>query len=424
MWPQRVSDLTRTFAGSSWIVRLSVFATRLRDGVLESASLFPSALKQRRVLLSWIVTARTAQVTLLAVIAINLFVLPPARDRLVNVVFTKESFAEKLGGVFGAESRRDRRQAALRSLITSVAWFAGIGTTALVLWLHLPAAERRRRAVPRPRGSDTVAGRYRIEEEIGRGASGVVYGARDSVLERRVALKELAVASSDEDAVARFRREAKIVAQLSHPNIVQVYDLADEGGKVWIAMELVDSGDLSQLLAASGPLPTESATRFAHAVACAISYAHERGVIHRDLKPLNLLIDATGTVKVTDFGLAKLAESSAHTVEGTILGSPHYMSPEQADGQTADERSDIYSLGTILYHMLAGRPPFDGEIASVLMQQIRRPVPRLHDIAPDTTIPQELDALLMQMLAKDPDERPQSMREAAQRLAAFTVAPV
>ena len=136
------------------------------------------------------------------------------------------------------------------------------------------------------------------------------------------------------------------------------------------------------------------------------------------------MIDANGTIKVTDFGLAKLAQSSANTIEGTILGSPYYISPEQADGRPADERADIYALGTILYHMLAGRPPFEGEITSVLMQHIRRPAPRLSDIAPDAAVPRDLEMLVTDMLAKDPQDRPQSMREVAQRLAAFTVATV
>jgi tRNA A-37 threonylcarbamoyl transferase component Bud32 len=424
MWPQRVNELTRTLTAGQWAVRLTALGNRLREGVLESATLFPGAVKQRQVVRGWITTARAAQIALLVVVALNVFVMPPVRDRLVDAAFDRESFAEKVGGVFGSDSKWDRRRAAAGRLMTTTAWFGGAGTVLLLLWLHLPAAVRGGAAPTRCLRPATVSKRYQLEAEIGRGASGVVHRARDTILERRVALKELAVPDADDDAVERFRREAKIVAQLSHPNIVQVYDLVDEAGRIWIAMEWVECGDLSQTIADQGPLPFESAARIAHAIAQAIAYAHGRGIVHRDLKPQNVLVDQSGIVKVTDFGLAKIAGTSVHTIEGTILGSPHYMSPEQADGRTADERSDIYSLGAILYHMLAGRPPFEGQITSVLMQHVRRPVSPLSTTAPGVAVPRELETLLMQMLAKDPDERPQTMRDTAQRLALFTVARV
>ncbi len=253
----------------------------------------------------------------------------------------------------------------------------------------------------------TIGDRYTIMHELGRGASGTVYRADDDVLERAVALKELTITVADDDTRARFRREAKILARLNHPNIVQIYDLLEHGSRIWIAMELVEGGDLASLLARHGRLNPEQVAVLGGRMAEALLFAHNRGVIHRDIKPLNVLLVDDSNPKITDFGLAKLSESNVHTVEGMVLGSPRYMSPEQAEGGRVDQRSDIYSLGILLYHMLSGKPPFSGDVRSVLMQHVRRQAKPLLEMAPD--IPPELAGLVDQMLSKNPSDRPAGM---------------
>jgi len=259
-----------------------------------------------------------------------------------------------------------------------------------------------------------VAGRYTIVDELGRGANGVVYRAVDQVLGREVALKELPVQlSNDEHVAPRFRQEARALAKLNHPNIVQVYDFIEHRKRMWMAIELVEGGNLASYLSSRECLSTPEACRLGSEIAVAVAFAHDRGVIHRDLKPLNVLLAGESTPKVTDFGLAKLAEGGVDTLEGTVMGSPHYMSPEQAEGGSITHSTDIYSLGVIMYQMLTGRVPFEGEIASVLAQHIRKPPRRLRDVAPERNIPPKLEKLVLAMLAKSRDDRPPEMREVA-----------
>ncbi len=249
-------------------------------------------------------------------------------------------------------------------------------------------------------------GRYRIEGELGRGAMGIVYRARDAVLERSVALKELPVyLAQDAERVSRFRQEARVLARLSHPNIVHLYDLIEEEGRILLAMELVEGGDLETLLEERGALPVPLAARLGVQIAEALAYTHERGIVHRDLKSANVLLTAQGVPKITDFGLAKLAQSSQATQEGAILGSPLYMSPEQAAGRPADHRSDLYSLGILLYRMVTGNPPFRGETASVLAQHLTQPPEAPRAAVPG--LPEELERLILSLLEKDPERREQ-----------------
>jgi len=284
----------------------------------------------------------------------------------------------------------------------------------------IAAAAREGESVgPRDR-TNLVAGRYAVVGEIGRGANGVAYRGEDIVLQRPVALKWLSAHSSSDDAAAqRFEREARVLAQLNHPNIVQVYDFAEHDGNLWMVMELVDGGDMESHLNAAGPIPSARASGLAEQVARALVAAHERGVIHRDLKPANILMADGDVPKVTDFGLAKLVGGSVHTVEGAIMGSPYYMSPEQAEGKAVDHRCDIYALGIILYRMMAGRVPFQGDFASVLAQHVRKPPTALRKVCGPGDVPAELDRLVLSMLAKHPDDRPATMASVADALTPF-----
>jgi len=290
---------------------------------------------------------------------------------------------------------------------------------------HNVATIREETSVPRIGGAalsqqdgttPLVGGRYSVSQRIGRGGYGVVFRATDEVLQRDVALKQLPLSGTEEE-IARFQREARVLAMLSHPHIVQVFDLVEHNGHLWMAMELVERGDLAALLKQSGPMAVADAVALAARIADALEYAHERGVVHRDLKPANVLMADARTPKVTDFGLAKIATGTAHTLEGAVMGSPHYMSPEQADGNAVDHRTDVYALGIILHQMIAGSVPFTGELASVLAQHVRRPAPPLASRATREPVPPALDALVSRMLAKSPDQRPARMADVAAELA-------
>ena len=257
--------------------------------------------------------------------------------------------------------------------------------------------------------------RYHLTAELGRGGMGVVYLATDAVLERDVALKEFpARFANDPGFTERFRQEAKLLARLTHPNIVQIFDFVEDEGHLWMAMELMQGGDLDEMLRRTGALPQEAAVAIALPLAEGLGFAHSRGVVHRDFKPQNVLFTGDRIPKITDFGLAKSADASMHTVEGSILGSPRYMSPEQASGQDADLRSDLYSFGVTLFQMLTGKVPFDGDTASVLAQHITQPPPPPRALVP--ALSKDLEGLVLALLAKDRSRRPQSMTEVAAAL--------
>ena len=215
-------------------------------------------------------------------------------------------------------------------------------------------------------------GDYELRRELGRGGMGVVYEAHEVTLDRTVALKILPRKfSSDPAYVARFLNEARAAARLDHPNIVMVHVVGEAAGRRFIAMELVRGAPLSSQIRAEQPLPALKALSLVRQVAAALSAAHAHGVIHRDIKPQNIMVDTEGRVKVLDFGLAKLHGSTAAlTATGASLGTPRYMAPEQIQGRPADARTDIYSLGIVLFELLAGRPAFDADSPMAVMYQI------------------------------------------------------
>ncbi|MDQ3859569.1 MAG: protein kinase [Actinomycetota bacterium] len=250
-----------------------------------------------------------------------------------------------------------------------------------------------------------VAGRYEIAEVIGRGGMATVYRAHDHVLERDVALKILDERrTSDPAYVERFRREARAIAQLSHPNIVTVIDRGEFGGCEFIVFELVRGENLKEHVSRRGPLPVAEALALAHQAARGLAFAHEHGIVHRDVKPQNVLVNEDGVAKVTDFGVARLAGNDGLTLTGTILGTGDYLSPEQALGHRVDERSDQYSFGALLYELLTGEVPYpaDGVVAAATRHVHDRP-PSVRERRPDA--PERVDALVRRAMAKDADER-------------------
>jgi serine/threonine protein kinase len=261
-------------------------------------------------------------------------------------------------------------------------------------------------------------GRYALSELLGSGGMAEVYLAHDRILGRDLALKVLREGyAEDAGFVARFRREAVSAAALNHPYVVQVYDQGRaENGCLYIAMEYVPGGSLNDLILRRGPLDPAEAARLAWQVAEALGEAHERGIVHRDIKPQNVLLGETGDAKVTDFGIA-LAASSTSTTSGTnrVFGTASYMSPEQAMGQRVGPASDLYSLGVVLYEMLTGTLPFeaDGALATALKHVTDQPIsPRERD----PSVPEAMDALVMGLLAKNPEDRGGSAFELAEDL--------
>lgn len=261
-------------------------------------------------------------------------------------------------------------------------------------------------------------GDFEVIKKIGEGGMGQVYLARQISLDREVALKVLPERLAKDDSFrTRFEREARSAAKLNHPNIISIFAFGIKDGIPYFAMEYVDGRDLATILRESGPLPVKEALRIAKEVARALDAAHRQGVIHRDIKPSNIMVRKDGVVKVTDFGLAKVlgSQSLVVTQANVVLGTPHYMSPEQGKGGKLDPRSDIYSLGVVLYEMLAGDVPFKADTAtSLIYQHIYEKPPPLSEKAP--YVPPVVAAVVMRMLEKDPDKRFQKASELAEAI--------
>ena len=257
----------------------------------------------------------------------------------------------------------------------------------------------------------TVGGRYKIKSHIGTGGMATVYLAQDLILERPVAVKVLRLDfHTNEAAMRRFQREAQSATQLVHPNIVSVYDVGEEDGTNYIVMEYVEGTDLKEYIRERGPLPPREAVRIMTQIVSAIELAHQNRIIHRDIKPQNILIDREGNVKITDFGIAIALSETSLTQTNTLLGSVHYLSPEQARGGMETIRSDIYALGIVLYELLVGEVPFEGESAvSIALKHFQEPLPRISQMLP--TVPQSLENVVLKATAKEPLDRYSSCYE-------------
>jgi serine/threonine-protein kinase len=269
----------------------------------------------------------------------------------------------------------------------------------------------------------TLGGRYRLVELLGQGGMATIYRARDAQLDRDVAVKLLRPEfGKDPDFLARFRDEAKAAASLSHPNIVAVFDFGEEESGPYIVMELVEGEDLGSILRGNGPLAPRQAARVSAETAKALQAAHIRGIVHRDVKPSNILVGRDGRIKVADFGIARALNESQITLPGTTMGSVHYFSPEQARGENATVASDIYALGIVLFESLTGQRPFSGDgAAAVALARLTTTPPRPSALR--AGIPPELDAIVTKAMALEPADRYASAAAMASALEGYLTDP-
>lgn len=429
------------------VERLRTQHQQARTGVtlLREISTTPGLAKR------WLLSARRAQLFLAGSTLVLLLAAPPVVGAVMDLAYPPAE--TKLFGRVIKSERRSAAETGTRVVLGGLWLLAATGAGWLLLG-HLPAASalsERARTSSEPEESQApvalawatdpvataatairsdatvtrpvVAGRYRVTRELGRGAMGVVCQAHDEVLQRDVALKELATAlAPDPGFVERFRREAQVLAQLQSPHVLQVFDFVEGDGRLWMVLELIDGSDLETMLNQQKRLPVTQALRIAQELASALATAHARGIVHRDIKPANVLITRDGVTKLGDFGLARASSLPSQTMAGTVLGTPSYMSPEQAMGEPSDARSDVYALGATLFHLLVGRPPFAGDVASVLAAHVTQPPPVPSSLA--TELPGEVDAVVLRMLAKKPEERFQSGAEVVAALEAVQVAAV
>jgi len=256
-----------------------------------------------------------------------------------------------------------------------------------------------------------LSGRYRLEAKLGSGGMSTVYLARDTTLDRSVAVKVMHREMSEQpDQLERFRQEARAVAKLSHPNVVAVIDAGEDGGFPYIVFEYVEGETLKQRIARVGALDPQEALAYAIEIARGLTVAHARKMIHRDIKPQNILIDAEGRAKLTDFGISRQLEQDGMTATGRVLGTTDYVAPEQAMGQPVDQRSDVYSLGVVLYEMLIGQVPFHADSqVGVAMKHVNEDLPDVQKRRPEVSAAAAL--VVERATAKDPDKRYQGIGE-------------
>jgi len=263
---------------------------------------------------------------------------------------------------------------------------------------------------------NVIANRYEVVQHIGQGGMADVFRGVDTILNREVAIKILrADLSTDAVSILRFEREAQAATALAHPNIVEIYDVGDYKGHHYIVMEFVPGRTLKQVIRARGPLLKEEAIDIMKQLTSAVSEAHAKGIIHRDIKPQNVIVKADGSVKILDFGIATAKGSMQLTQANNVMGSVHYLAPELAKGEQASAQSDIYALGIVLYEMLAGDVPFKADQAvQVALRHMRDPMPSLREANP--TVPQSIENIVIRATAKDPNKRYRSCREMWQDL--------
>ena len=263
-------------------------------------------------------------------------------------------------------------------------------------------------------------GRYEVTGELGQGAMGVVYRAKDPLIDRVVAIKtiNLSLAKEEKDEYeGRFYQEARAAGRLNHPNIVTIYDVGKSGDIAYIAMELLQGRELRDIMNDGTLIPVDQVLDIATQVALGLNYAHEHEIVHRDVKPSNIMVIRDGHVKITDFGIARMASAAVRTQTGMVLGSPKYMSPEQVMGRTIDARSDIFSLGVMIYEMLTGQPPFNGDNVNTIMYQTLNGIP-LPPNELNPAVPEMLNFILVKALAKSLEDRYQNAKDLADDLRA------
>lgn len=258
-------------------------------------------------------------------------------------------------------------------------------------------------------------GRYEVLGELGQGAMGVVYKAKDPLIDRVVAIKtiNLGLAMDEkEEYEGRFYQEAKAAGRLNHPNIVTIYDVGKSGDVAYIAMEFLEGRELRDVMNEGTLLPVDQVLNIVAQVAQGLAYAHEHDIVHRDVKPSNIMVIRDGNVKITDFGIARMASASVRTQTGMVLGSPKYMSPEQVMGKSIDQRSDIFSLGVMLYEMLTGQAPFDGENVNAIMYQTLNAIPPQPNTL-NSAVPEMVNFIVAKALAKSVEDRYQNAKDFA-----------
>ena len=271
-------------------------------------------------------------------------------------------------------------------------------------------------------------GRYEIISELGQGAMGVVYKAKDPLIDRVVAIKTINLGlalDEKEEYEGRFYQEAKAAGRLSHPNIVTIYDVGKSGDFAYIAMEFLQGRELRDIMNSGGLLSVEQVLDIAAQVALGLAYAHRHDIVHRDVKPSNIMVLSDGHVKITDFGIARMASAAVRTQTGMVLGSPKYMSPEQVMGKEIDQRSDIFSLGVMLYEMLTGQAPFDGENVNAIMYQTLNTIP-VSPSSLSSNVPEMANFIVAKALAKELESRYQTAKDLVADLRACraTLAPL
>ncbi|PNZ30299.1 Ser/Thr protein kinase [Staphylococcus petrasii] len=266
-----------------------------------------------------------------------------------------------------------------------------------------------------------ISERYKVLDKLGGGGMSIVYLAEDTILHRKVAIKAISIPQNEKDeTMRRFEREVNNATQLIHNNIVEVYDVDEEEECFFLIMEYIDGPTLSEYIHSHGPLSIDTAINFIEQILQGVQQAHEKRIVHRDIKPQNILIDKNKTLKIFDFGIAKALSETSMTQTNHVLGTVQYLSPEQAKGETTNETTDIYSIGIVLYEMLIGHPPFSGETAvSIAIKHIQESVPNVTDQRED--VPQSLSNVVLKATAKNPEHRYQSIRDMREDLSSVLV---